>query len=55
MLKKALKSKKYFGFNCFNSKMGADYTDWEVYEKGSLSGDLSYSKRTLKEITHNNK
>ena len=53
LLKKALKSKKYFGLNCFNSKMGADYTDWEVYEKGSLSGGLSYSKRKIKNIFTN--
>ena len=35
--------------------MGADYIDCEAYEKGSLSGGLSYSKRKLKEITSNNK
>ena len=50
LIKKALKPHKYFGLNCFNGKMGAKYTDWDVYEKRSLGGGLAYNQNEIENI-----
>ncbi|GIP36474.1 class I SAM-dependent methyltransferase [Paenibacillus sp. J2TS4] len=51
MINKGLKPGGHFGLVCFAlGEMGAEMTDWEVYNQRSLKGGLGYSEQKLKEI-----
>lgn len=53
LLKRGLKEKGHFGITCFavgGNLGGADMTDIEVYQKGTLMGGLGYTLESLTEI-----
>jgi len=45
-----LKPEGFFALACFNLKGGADISDYEVYEDGSMHGGMGYSEQKLRSI-----
>lgn len=45
-----LKPNGYFGLSCFNPKGGANISDYDVYQDGSMHGGMGYSEYKLKTV-----